>query len=62
MRFMSDRRENTGGIVRPRVGIDVFVLVGIFPWRKAQGRWRLEATVDSMTRDGQDLTAREAEH
>ena len=49
-------------MVRPRVGIDVFVLVGILSWRQAQGGWWLEATMDSMTRDGQDLTAREADH
>ena len=49
-------------MVRPLVGIGVFVLVGILSWRQAQGRWRLETTVDSMTRDGQDLTAREADH
>ena len=47
---------------RPLVDIGVFVLVGILPWRQAQGGWWLEATMDSMTRDGQDLTAREADH
>ena len=47
-------------MVRPRVGIGVFVLVGILSWRQAQGG--LEATVDSMSRDSQDLTAREADH
>ena len=47
---------------RPLVDIGVFALVGILPWRQAQGGWWLEATVDPMSRDGQDLTAREADH
>lgn len=49
-------------MVRPLVGIGVFVLGGILSWRQAQGGWWLEAAVESMTRDGQDLTAREADH
>ena len=63
MPFMSDRRKKyKGGMVRPLVGIGVFVLGGILSWRQAQGGWWLEAAVESMTRDGQDLTAREADH
>ena len=49
-------------MVRSLVGIGVFVLVGILSRCQAQGGWWLEATVDSMTQDGQDLTARGADH
>ncbi|HIM25463.1 MAG TPA: hypothetical protein EYM29_07610 [Rhodospirillales bacterium] len=60
---MSDRRKKyKGGMVRPLVCIGGFRPRRHLSCRQGEGEWRLEAVIESMTRDGQDLTAREAGH